>query len=169
MDIKDLQKLDFLLKRVNEESESKSYKILVNINNKLYKVDFIPEIVNLNNTSERSVAIRKSDLKYIEQYDEYQYIDLEDLGPWYEILKNRGAFTPSDISLLKQRSNNFEPYAYYESLIKTLDKHHFNFSKDLPSYVYNIKSLSDNEEFSFFPIKLNTKIDFVSLVTEDTI
>lgn len=163
MNIRELQKLDFLLKCVNENSKSRDYKIVVCINNKFYKVDFVPEIVNLNSTNERSVSIRKSELKQMEKSNEYLNIGLEDLGPWYDIFKNRGVFTPSDISLLVSRSIEFEPYAYYESLIRLLDKLQFKFTKDLPLYVYNLKSLSDQEEISFFPIDLHTEFSYVSL------
>ena len=169
MNIRELQKLDFLLKCVNENSKSRDYKIVVCINNKFYKVDFVPEIVNLNSTNERSVSIRKSELKQMEKSNEYLNIDLEDLGPWYDIFKNRGVFTPSDISLLVSRSIEFEPYAYYESLIRLLDKLQFKFTKDLPLYVYNLKSLSDQEEISFFPIDLHTEFSYVSLEPENAI
>lgn len=169
MKIKELQRLDYLLKRVNEESESKNYKIVTNINNKFYKVDFVPEIVNFNNTNERSVLIRNTELNLIEEYNKYLTVDLKDLGPWYDIFKKNLITNYSNISLLSQRSNEFEPYAYYESLIKVLNKHQFDFSQDLPLYVYNLKSLSDDEQFSFFPIELDTEFDFVSLVPEDTI
>ncbi len=169
MKIKELQRLDYLLKRVNEESESKNYKIVTNINNKFYKVDFVPEIVNFNNTNERSVLIRNTELNLIEEYNKYLTVDLKDLGPWYDIFKKNLITNYSNISLLSQRSNEFEPYAYYESLIKVLNKHQFDFSQDLPLYVYNLKSLSDDEQFSFFPIELDTEFDFVTLVPEDTI
>lgn len=169
MNIKELQRLDYLLKRVNEESDSKNYKIVTNINNKFYKMDFVPEVVNFNNTNERSVLIRNTELNLIDEYNKYLTVDLKDLGPWYDIFKKNILNNSSDISLLTQRSNEFEPYAYHQSLIKVLNKHQFNFSQDLPLYVYNLKSLSDDEEFSFFPIEPDAEFDFVSLVPEDAI
>ncbi|KYH15059.1 hypothetical protein [Staphylococcus kloosii] len=163
MNIKELQKLDFLLKKVNEDSKSKNHKIVVTLNNKFHKVDFVPAIVNLNGTDERSVSYRNSELKEIEKYNEFKNIDLTDLDPWLDMFKNPSAFTKSDISLLVYRSNEFETYAYYESLIKAIDKKKFEFTNDLPSYIYNLESIDGKEQLSFLPIDNITSFEFVSI------
>ncbi|PTI18101.1 hypothetical protein, partial [Staphylococcus xylosus] len=46
MDITYLQKLDFLLKKINSHSKSKEFKIVFSIKNELYTGDFIPTIRN---------------------------------------------------------------------------------------------------------------------------
>lgn len=44
MDIKDLQKLDFLLKKINDRTQNVNYKVLFGLSNQFFTGDFIPKI-----------------------------------------------------------------------------------------------------------------------------
>ncbi|XVL44151.1 hypothetical protein ABLW00_02395 [Staphylococcus equorum] len=105
MKISELQKLDFLLKRVNEENDSKSHKIVIEMNNDFYSCNFIPNTQNLNNTNERNIPFR--DFTENES-DHFTYVDLTDLGTWFKIFERPHGSEHSDFNLLKKEVSNMK-------------------------------------------------------------
>ncbi|MDW3954653.1 hypothetical protein QI305_05145 [Staphylococcus saprophyticus] len=166
MNITELQRLDFLLKRVNEENDSESYKIVIQMNNEFYSCNFIPNIQKLDNTNERKVAFRDFTKN---EGDHFTYIDLEDLGTWFKVFERPHGSEHSDFNLLKKRSVEYESAAYYTYLLNRLNNHDFKFAEELPPYIYNLKSLTSDFKLDFIKINKNTQFEVISLIPENTI
>lgn len=166
MKISELQKLDFLLKRVNEEKDSENYRIVFGLNNQIYVGDFVPKIVNIENTNERNIEIK--DVTSFES-DTNRYINLTNLDNWFALSKRDNAHGVSRMNLLISTSNNSKSQDYFSLLNYTLESYEFDFDNELPHYIYNVKGLATQLPINFMKIDENTKFDFISIVPENTI
>lgn len=172
MKISELQKLDFLLKKMDETKNAKNFKISFELNGQLYSGDFIPELYNLNSDNERFVQLK--DVTNPED-DKYKYVKLTDCTPWFNLFKKEFSYDKfngkSTIGYLERRSNNFNSYEYLQLLLVILedDNFKFNFNEELPFYIYNVKSLTNPLPINFMKVNEDTEFEFVSLVPKDTI
>lgn len=79
MKLGELQKLDFLLKKINSRTDSVSYKIAFALNKDFFTGDFVPEI-------EKS-SVKITDVTSIET-NSYTNIELEDTENWSKLFEN---------------------------------------------------------------------------------
>ncbi|EHJ08907.1 hypothetical protein [Staphylococcus simiae] len=159
MKIEYLQKLDFLLKKVNNHSQSKSYKILFGLNNKIYTGDFIPKVTYENYIEYKDVDAYNS--------DEYILISLANINDWKEIANTKPGSNRSSFGKLLDRSAYFSSSDYLQLLDITLKAYPIEFKEPLLPYIFNLKMLNGEIASDFIKVNENTEFDFVSIVPEN--
>lgn len=158
MKLVELQKLDFLLKKINSRSDSVSYKIIFALNNDFFVGDFVPEI--------EKTSVRMKDVTAIE-IDSYTKIELKDKKNWNELFKNTSNYFEKYFDMLVDRSGFKNNSDYFRLLEYTLKNYPFEFSQDLPPIIYNVESLTQNLSLHFFRVDENINFDSISIISED--
>lgn len=166
MKIKDLQKLDFLLKRINDDSRSKNFKLVFGLNAQTFSGDLIPKVKRVSNSSEYQICFK--DLKAYEN-DVETYINLKNVDDWSSLSTKKQNEFYSKIETLIRRSNTLNSFEYNFLLNETINNISIDFDDSLPLYIYNIESLTTQLPINFMKVNKDTEFDFVSLVPEDTI
>ncbi|MDW3867083.1 hypothetical protein ACO1B2_08205 [Staphylococcus saprophyticus] len=160
MNIRELQKLDFLLKKINSHSKSKEFNIVFSINNELYTGDFIPTIIDNK--------VQLKDVSSLDSSDTIN-IDIKNFDDWVKITDSpdKNGIFDSDYTKLIKRSNFLQSSEYLRLLDEMLIKYPIEFENPLPTYIYNIKLLNNKLPINFMKIDEDTQFDFVSLVPEN--
>ncbi|MDW4362231.1 hypothetical protein QI100_10960 [Staphylococcus saprophyticus] len=163
MNITYLQKIDFLLKHLESRADVKKYNISFGLNNQVYTGEFVQ---NYSNT-----AVKIKDVTNYNS-DVFEYINLKDQVAWSKLFKvHNDLIDPesTDFETVRLRSNTLKSQEYLQLLDFILDKYLICFEDGLPPYIYNVKNLNNKMSVNFMKIDKNTKFDFVSLVSENTI
>lgn len=159
MDIKYMQQLDYLLKYIgnNTSNYSNRYKLIFEYNNFIYEGDFIPELRSLN-------VVLKDVTSFDE--DDLNLISLKNENAFETIRKHQSLFGKSYLKLLTERINDYEPQDYFRLLVDSLEKYPVEFEKELPPYVYNLKSENQIHPLNLEIMKIpsDAQFDFVSIV-----
>lgn len=158
MDIKYLQQLDFLLKKVNNHNDSRNFKIVFELNGEIYSGDFVREIYS-----------NKVRYKNVSAYDvdQNKEIGLKNWNDWKQI-SNGTDWQESDYVKLVKRSKFFKEHHQYLMLLEEItDKYPVEFEEELPSYIYNLERLNgDNPQINFIKVTDNINFGFISLVPQ---
>ncbi|WP_404340593.1 hypothetical protein [Staphylococcus equorum] len=163
MNIRELQKLDFLLKHLESRADVKKYNISFGLNNQVYTGEFVQ---NHSNT-----AVKIKDVTNYNS-DVFEYINLKDQVAWSKLFKiHNDLIDPesTDFETVRLRSNTLKSQEYLQLLDVILDKYLICFEDVLPPYIYNVRNLNNKLPISFMKIDKNTEFDFISLMPEDTI
>ncbi|MEX6261411.1 hypothetical protein AB6F19_04830 [Staphylococcus haemolyticus] len=158
MKLVELQKLDFLLKKVNKRRESKSFKIIFSLNNDFFVGDFIPDI---QQTSVKQRDVTSTDI------DDYNLINLDDEEIWKKLFEYKYTGYDNHFEMLVDRSGFKNNSDYFRLLEDTLKNYPFEFSQDLPPIIYNVESLTQNLSLHFFRVDENINFDCISIISED--
>ncbi|OHR85357.1 hypothetical protein HMPREF3239_04100 [Staphylococcus sp. HMSC34C02] len=158
MKLVELQKLDFLLKKVNKRRESKSFKIIFSLNNDFFVGDFIPDI---QQTSVKLRDVTSTDI------DDYNLINLDDEEIWKKLFEYKYTGYDNHFEMLVDRSGFKNNSDYFRLLEDTLKNYPFEFSQDLPPIIYNVESLTQNLSLHFFRVDENINFDSISIISED--
>lgn len=79
----------------------------------------------------------------------------------------------SDIcKLLKNKFNtnsSYNSFEYLQLIDILINEYSFDFTHELPTYIYNVKSLTTQLPINFMKVDEDTEFDFISLVPEDAI
>ncbi|MDU0444744.1 MULTISPECIES: hypothetical protein [Staphylococcus] len=166
MKLVELQKLDFLLKIVNSHSNSKEHKLVFNLNDNLYAGDFIPRIKSHNMNTTFDVELKDNQ---VFENDIYNYVSVTNNNIFNDLRQRNRVFNKSQLGLLIERSHTSNKQEYFDCLFSNYEelKSEFNFSDDLPNYIYNIKCLSTNLPINFLKIDKDVIFDFISIIPED--
>ncbi|WP_077700398.1 hypothetical protein [Staphylococcus hominis] len=166
MKLVELQKLDFLLKIINSNSNSKKHKLVFNLNNNLYAGDFIPQITSHDYNVTYEVALKMNNEF---NNDTYDYVSVTNRDIFTNLRHKNSVYNKSKLSLLIDRSHENNKQEYFDCLYSNYEglKSEFNFSDDLPSYIYNITCLSTNLPINFLKIDENAVFNFISIIPED--
>ncbi|MEX2957011.1 hypothetical protein AB4M78_11310 [Staphylococcus pasteuri] len=159
MKIEYLQKLDFLLKKVNNHNKSKNYKLLFGMNNKIYTGDFIPKI-----TYENFI-----EYKDVDAYDpeDYSLVGIDNFDEWKTIANIKPNSNKSSLGKLIDRSSSLVPSDYFQLLDLTLQNYPIEFEKPLLPYIYNLREIPGKHKFYFVKLDENIEFDFISIVPEN--
>ncbi|MEN3089912.1 MAG: hypothetical protein ABC378_08865 [Staphylococcus pseudoxylosus] len=162
MDITYLQKLDFLLKKINSHSKSKEFKIVFSIKNELYTGDFIPTI--------RDNKVEFKDVSSLDSNDTIN-IGIKNFNDWKKITDSpdKNGIFDSDYSKLIKRSDFLQSVEYLKLLDEMLIKYPIELESALPPYIYNIKLLNNKSPITFMKIDEDTKFDFISIAPENSL
>ncbi|PTE85607.1 hypothetical protein BUY79_02340 [Staphylococcus equorum] len=166
MKISELQKLDVLLKRDNDDSRSKNVKIIFGMNGRTLSGDFIPNVKRVSNSSEYKIHFK--DLTTYEDDIDYS-IGLTNLEDWSALSTKKNGQFYSKIETLILKSNKLNSHELYFLLNNTINGISIDFESDLQPYIYNVKSLTNQLPINFMKVDEDTVFDFVSLAPENTI
>ncbi|MEX6322127.1 hypothetical protein [Staphylococcus haemolyticus] len=158
MKLVELQKLDFLLKKVNKRRESKSFKIIFSLNNDFFVGDFIPDI---QQTSVKLRDVTSTDI------DDYNLINLDDEEVWKKLFEYKYTGYENHFEMLVDRSGFKHNSDYFRLLEDTLKNYPFEFSEDLPPIIYNVHNVTQNISLDFFKVDKNINFDSISIISED--
>lgn len=158
MKLGELQKLDFLLKKINSRTDSVSYRIAFALNKDFFTGDFVPEI-------EKS-SVKITDVTSIET-NSYTNIELEDTENWSKLFENTSNYFEKYFDMLVDRSGFKNSSDYFRLLEDTLKNYSFEFSQELPPIIYNVESLTQNLSLHFFRVDENINFDSISIISED--
>lgn len=173
MDIKYLQKLDFLLKIINSIDGSHKYKLVFGFKGTTYEGDFIPSTDYITPKT-WNFKIKELDLKELKDSNlntlpkiPYTIIEGEN-DEWKSIWQNgKGDLFKSDLGKLHEASNILVDHEYLKLLNLMLDNHDIIFNNSLPPYIYNVKSFTSELPINFMKVDEDTEFDFVSLIPEN--
>ncbi|MEX6015002.1 hypothetical protein [Mammaliicoccus sciuri] len=161
MNLLELQKIDFLLKKANNHSHNDNpQQLIFSMNGIFYTGDFIPSIDNLK--------VVLSDVLTFES-DTKKVIGLKNENEWKQIAKSDiSNFDFSDFKKLISRSSHSDKTYYLQLVIEMSKKYPIEFEETLPNYIYNIKSLSSNPsiDLPIIYVEQNTQFDFISLIPQ---
>ncbi|AMW23475.1 hypothetical protein AV904_05785 [Staphylococcus haemolyticus] len=160
MKLVELQKLDFLLKKVNKRRESKSFKIIFSLNNDFFVGDFIPDI---QQTSVKLRDVTSTDI------EDHTLFDLDDEKEWKKMFESSHGAYGSYFEMLIDRSNFKNFTDYFRLLENTLEEYSFKFAQDLPPIIYNVESVTQNLGLHFFRVDENINFDSISIISEDVL
>lgn len=155
MDINFLQSLDFLIQKVNKNYPTKSWNIVFKLNDELLTANFI------NDTSNGNVVFSS-----IESDGDSEKISLMTERLHHE-LRSKNDFN-GEIPLQKliryfDSKGSFDIYRLLKSYI---EKFQIDASK-LDNFAFNVKNLKTGETFPFLEFDESSKIQFVTLVTDE--
>lgn len=175
MDIKYLQKLDFLLKIINSIDGSHKYKLVFGFKGTTYVGDFIPstdyitpKTWNFKIKELDLETLKDTNLKVLQEIP-YTIIEGEN-DDWKSIWQNgKGDFFKSDLGKLNEASNQLVDVDYLKLLNTMLDNHDIIFNDSLLPYIYNVKNLINELPINFIKVDEDAEFDFVSLIPKDTI
>lgn len=164
MNLLELQKLDFLLKKANNHgSNSNKHQIIFEMNGDIYTGDFIPKLIDMN--------VLIPDIEAFES-DQEKVVSLKNKNEWKKIASsNNGSFDDSDLNKIITRSAHKKPLYYFHLVNEISEKYPVEFDTPLPNYIYNIKNLSKELPINIPVIKVSNefKFDFISIVPIDEI
>ncbi|WP_145452870.1 hypothetical protein [Staphylococcus hominis] len=156
MDIKFLQSLDFLIQKANKEHVTKNWNIVFELNNELLTANFIKDTANQNavfssiksdDDKEKVPLMTEKSHRKLRSGNEFEGLE-PPLKKIIRYLENKNAF---DIyRLLKFYIGQFE-----------VD------SSQLDNFAFNVKNLKTGEDFPFIEIDESSKVQFVTLVTDE--
>lgn len=156
MDIKFLQSLDFLIQKANKEHVTKNWNIVFELNNELLTANFIKDTANQNavfssiksdDDKEKIPLMTESSHRKLRSGNEFEGLETP-LKKIIRYLENKNAF---DIyRLLKFYIGQFE-----------VD------SSQLDNFAFNVKNLKTGEDFPFIEIDESSKVQFVTLATDE--
>ncbi|MCD8878098.1 hypothetical protein [Staphylococcus kloosii] len=164
MNVKDLQKLDFLLKKANIHSHNiVEYKIVFGMHGQVYTGDFIPKIEG----------------KQVKLPDVFTYgndseipVSIKNEQEWSQIAQTENQiFEDSDLYKMINRSDNDNPFRYFFLVDELLEKYPIEFDTHIPSYLYNPKNLSNEFPIEIKIMKLSDELDieFLTIVPSSKI
>ncbi|NUI83100.1 hypothetical protein [Staphylococcus borealis] len=156
MDIKFLQSLDFLIQKANKEYPTKKWNIVFELNNELLTANFI------NDTNSRNVIFNN-----LESDDEVDKIPLMSEKS-YRQLRSGNDFMGIEAPLKKlirylDTKSSFDIYRLLKSYIDNFEIDPSN----LDNFAFDVKNLKTGECFSFIEIDESSKIQFVTLATDE--
>lgn len=156
MDIKFLQSLDFLIQKANKQCQTKKWNIVFELNNELFTANFIEDTFKEN-------AIFSS----VNSDDEVDKIPLMSEGSHRRLLSG-DEFMEIEIPLKKivRYLDTKSSFDVYRLLKEYVNKFEVNSSK-LDSFAFDVKNLKTGECFPFIEIDESSKIQFVTLVTDE--
>lgn len=161
MNLLELQKIDYFLKKANNHSQNfNPHQIVFSLNGNYYTGDFIHKINHMN------VVVPVFDTL---ESDSVREIELKNLSAWLKISKSKtDVFTDSDFNKLISRSSHENPSYYLQLVIEMYKKYPIEFEETLPSYIYNVKTFSSDPsiEFPIIHVEQNIEFDFISLIPE---
>ncbi|RIN56342.1 hypothetical protein [Staphylococcus simulans] len=148
MELGYLQKLSYLLERVNQRQESKDFTIVFGLNNNVYIGKFVPK-------TEGSKIVYKDKEINVRQSEQYK--------KFFEPF-----FNDSDFFKIVNCSSHYDSLNYYLLLKTMLEKYPIEFGEKLPPYIYNVKSLNKSVylKLDIMEIPKHTKFDFVSVMPD---
>ncbi|KTW21962.1 hypothetical protein NS341_08915 [Staphylococcus xylosus] len=162
MNIKDLQKLDFLLKKANKHSHNiVEHKIVFEMNGQIYTGDFIPEIDQME-VKLPDVSAHESDRK--------KSVALKNKNEWMNISKSEtNIFEYSDLYKVISRSDNENKISYFNLVDELSEKYPIDFEDPLPTYLYNPVNLSNSFPIDIKVMKIseNTEFGFITIIPKD--
>ena len=156
MDIKFLQSLDFLIQKANKEHVTKNWNIVFELNNELLTANFIKDTANQN-------AVFSS----IKSDDDKEKIPLMTERS-YRKLRSGNEFEGLEPPLKKiirylENKNSFDIYRLLKFYIGKFEVD----SSQLDNFAFNVKNLKTGEDFPFIEIDESSKVQFVTLVTDE--
>ncbi|EGQ0322111.1 hypothetical protein HLE61_002223 [Staphylococcus pseudintermedius] len=156
MDIKSLQSLDFLIQKANKERKTKNWNIVFKLNNELFTANFIKDT-----TSENAV------FSSIESDDDKEKIALLSINS-YRKLRTGNDFEGLETPLKKiirylENKDSFDVYRLLKFYIEKFDVD----SAQLDNFAFNVKNLKTGEYFSFIEIDESSRVQFVTLATDE--
>ncbi|OEK55474.1 hypothetical protein ASS95_01575 [Staphylococcus equorum] len=157
MDIKDLQKLDFLLKKINDRTQNVNYKVLFGLNNQFFTGDFIPKI--------QYTKVLIDDIESLDNHEtEINWIPNDS---WKELFTSTNDIVnTSDFSKLLKKADNQQSKELLRLLDVTIKKYNFDFDQELPNHIYNLTELNNTYRLDFIKISPKYQFDFISVVPE---
>lgn len=156
MDIKFLQSLDFLIQKANKQCQTKNWNIVFELNNELFTANFIKDTFNEN-------AIFSS-VKSDDEVDKIPLMSEES----HRRLRSGDEFMGIEIPLKKivRYLDTKSSFDVYRLLKEYINKFEVN-SSNLDSFAFDVKNLKTGECFPFIEIDKSSKIQFVTLVTDE--
>ncbi|MEK4169404.1 hypothetical protein NST64_08670 [Staphylococcus sp. FSL W8-1268] len=156
MDIKFLQSLDFLIQKANKEHVTKNWNIVFELNNELLTANFIKDTASQN-------AVFSS----IKSDDDKEKIPLM-TERLYRKLRSGNEFEGLESPLKKiirylENKNAFDVYRLLKFYIGQFEVD----SSQLDNFAFNVKNLKTGEDFPFIEIDESSKVQFVTLVTDE--
>lgn len=163
MNLLELQKIDFLLKKANNHSHNVNpHQIVFSLNGKFYTGDFIPFI-------DENLNVLLPDVTSFDK-DSKKGIGLKNENEWKQIGKYiNGDFDSSDFNKLVSLSSHSDKSYYLQLVIEMYKKYPIEFEETLPSYIYNVKTFSSDPsiEFPIIHVDQNINFDFISLIPKN--
>lgn len=156
MDINFLQSLDFLIQKANKEYPTKNWNIVFELNNELLTANFI------NDTNSRNVVFNN-----LESDDEVDKIPLMSEES-YRQLRSGNDFIGIETPLKKiiRYLENKESFDVYRLLKSYIEKFEVD-SSQLDNFAFDVKNLKTGETFPFIEVNNSSKVQFVTLVTDE--
>ncbi|MGX0035761.1 hypothetical protein ACUW9N_000907 [Staphylococcus auricularis] len=156
MDINFLQSLDFLIQKANKEYPTKNWNIVFELNNELLTANFI------NDTNSRNVVFFN-----LESDDEVDKIPLMSEES-YRQLRSGNDFIGIETPLKKiiRYLENKESFDVYRLLKSYIEKFEVD-SSQLDNFAFDVKNLKTGETFPFIEVNNSSKVQFVTLVTDE--
>lgn len=156
MDIKFLQSLDFLIQKANKEHVTKNWNIVFELNNELLTANFIKDTASQN-------AVFSS----IKSDDDKEKIPLMTERS-HRKLRSSNEFEGLEPPLKKiirylENKNSFDIYRLLKFYIGKFEVD----SSQLDNFAFNVKNLKTGEAFSFIEIDESSKVQFVTLATDE--
>lgn len=161
MNLLELQKIDFFLKKANNYNHNtNNHRIVFGMNGNVYTGDFIPAIND-------SKVVLPNVLKF--ESDATKEIGLKNETEWEKIAGSSNvSFEFSDFYKLISRSFHNDQTYYLQLVIELFKKYPIEFEETLPNYIYNVKSFSSNPsiDLPIIHVDQNTQFNFISLIPE---
>lgn len=154
MDIKFLQSLDFLIQKANKEQTTKNWKIVFELNNELFTANFIKATTNES-------AVFSS----IESDDEKEKTPLM-TEKSYRKLRAGNDFEEVPLKKIIRYLETKDSFDIYRLLKSSIEKFGVD-SSQLDNFAFNVKNLKTGECFPFIEINESSKVQFVTLVTDE--
>ncbi|WP_150887903.1 hypothetical protein [Staphylococcus auricularis] len=156
MDINFLQSLDFLIQKANKEYPTKNWNIVFELNSELLTANFI------NDTNSRNVVFNN-----LESDDEVDKISLMSEES-YRQLRSGNDFIGIETPLKKiiRYLENKESFDVYRLLKSYIEKFEVD-SSQLDNFAFDVKNLKTGETFPFIEVNNSSKVQFVTLVTDE--
>lgn len=153
MKIKELQKLDLVLNLAHSNNYMSKHIISFGLNGSSYSGDFLPNFTKVEEGRQEHV------INLVRGYNTTKEVSLMELSNWSDICK-----------LLKNKFNtnsSYNSFEYLQLIDILINEYSFDFTHELPTYIYNVKNLNTDSPINFMKVDKDTEFDFVSLIPEN--
>ncbi|UXV33107.1 hypothetical protein [Mammaliicoccus sciuri] len=154
MDINFLQSLDFLIQKANKKAVTKNWNIVFDLNNKLFTANFIKNTVSEN-------AVFSS----IESDDDNEKIALMTEQSFYK-LRAVNDFEEAPLKKIIRYLDTRDSFDIYRLLKSYIEKFDLD-SSQLDNFAFDVKNLKTGETYSFIEFNESSKVQFVTLATDE--